>query len=457
MVIRSYFAIFIDFLVNPGYQNIVNIYRQHTSFIVVILLAIIGLSGCKKEENNQIPTIIIQSPFPNQVFSTLDSIAVEAVIEDDKNITSVKVVLTDEKFIPVQQPVYFFPEAPQYDLILNYTIDQNIMEGGSYYLQVRAEDGKNFKNAYQPVNIVAAPRELERVLVLTEPVSGKIELFEIDISGIAEPISLFDGDFAAAAIDHAGRQLFIAGKNQLNLLAFNLADKIIEWELEQVPSLPMHSDNCLYFDDFLYATYYSDYVYGYNNNGSIVFNATTDESEAPGRIWCKDNHLLIDFQRKNGGQPYIKTLFALTGLEKQRTWTSFKVIDFFDYEDDDVIITANSGLNGCIYNYQINSNALTLLKEITAPILCSAQVDKNQLMVATPEGIFLYLIEAGIWTGIYNQENIKRISFDDINKNVYIIAGNSIQVLSWPQMVNQKTLPFSDTILDLHLQFTKKM
>jgi hypothetical protein len=433
-----------------------NIRHQFMRIIVVPLLAAVYIVGCNKEENDQIPTISIQSPFPNQIFSTSDSIAVQAVIEDDNNITAVKILLTDESFVPVQQPVYLFPEVPKYDLYLTYPVDQNLMESGNYYLQVRAEDGKNFKNAYQPVNIIADPRELEKVLVLTQPASGKIQLMEITTSGDVDPLYLFDGDYADATIHHAGKQLYIAGKNQLNLLAFNLAENILEWELEQVPSLPMHLENCLYFDEFLYTSFFSDYIYGYTSNGAIVFNATAEESETPGRIWRNDNHMLVDFQRKNNGQPFIKTLYPLTGLEKQRIWTSFRVIDFFDQGEHEVIITANSGTNGRIMRYHIDDNTLSQLKEIADPILCSAQIDNNRLLIATPTGIFLYTIEEGIWTGVYGSENTIKISFDDINENVYIISGNSIQVLTWPQMVNQKTFPFSDTILDLHLQFTKK-
>ncbi len=424
-------------------------------FFIIAMMALWVLTGCQKDTSDQIPVISIQRPYPNQAFGSPDSIKVKATITDDRQILSIRVSLTNENFHSIQLPVFVYPGTTEYELNLTYYIDDKIDVSGSYYIQVRAEDGVNFKNAYQPVVITAPPREFEKALVITRPGYGKVELYELPATG--DPVSrfIFDGDYTGGAINSSGGQLFIAGKNQLNLLAFDLKNNTIDWTIDPIPMEPMHNEDCLFFDEYLFATYYTDYIYGYYSYGSVVFDAGVAETESPRKIWRKDNYVLADFQRTNNGQPFIKTMFTLTGQEKQRILTNFSVAGFHHLEGYKLTITANAGSKGMIYRYDIESNGLSFLQELSGNIHSSVEVDNGRILISCDEGLKLFYPQQNILTTLEENLIAKKMSYDDINQLLYTIADNEVRIYSWPQMVNQKTFPFSDTILDLHLQFTK--
>jgi len=49
---------------------------------------------CKEEADDQIPVILITNPFEGQEFNIPDVISVDATITNDRNLTSLQVVLS---------------------------------------------------------------------------------------------------------------------------------------------------------------------------------------------------------------------------------------------------------------------------------------------------------------------------------------------------------------------------
>ncbi len=96
----------------------------------------------------------------------------------------------------------------------------------------------------------------------------------------------------------------------------------------------MHNDNCLYFDEELYMSYQTNYVYGYRHNGSQLFNATMENDKSPSRLAKFNEFLLVDLQSKTGGITYLATYYLVTGAEKQRLTTNYKVVDFFEIDNN---------------------------------------------------------------------------------------------------------------------------
>lgn len=420
----------------------------------IFLLLIIAIS-CKKEVANKVPVINIESPSANQQFSTLDSIWIQASISDDNPVTSVKITITDQNFTSVQQPRYEFPNSREVDIMMHYPINESISESGDYYLLIRAEDGSQFKNAYQPIHISVLPTQLKRAIVITQKNNNLMELYGFSLSSDPNLITGIDGDFTASAINSAGGQMYISGASKLNLLAFNLNENKIDWQIEQVPLQPMHNAGCLFFDGLIYTTYFTDYIYGYSQTGAIDFNSNVAETESPAIIWKEDNYILADFQRTNSGPTYIKTIYATTGAEKQRFFTNYKIVGFHSQENTSVLITANENQTGKVVLYYIAENVTSTIDISAGFIHCSVSLENGKVLIGSDEGIFLYDPSLMYLIKIDSQNDISHISFDNLSSQLYLVSNNEVVIKSWPQMENQKTFTFSDPILDLHLQFTK--
>jgi hypothetical protein len=428
---------------------------QRKTVLQIAIIPII-LTSCHKEGTDPAPEIVLHSPAKHQVFNVLDTIWVSGQLHDDKKLTAIKVVLTDPGFNPVHKAFYFYPSGNQFSLDFSYPLDNINLKGGKHYLQIRAEDGVNFRNFYQEISLTEVPQELHRIIVLTSPQNGTIRVTAIDNSDQIDQLAIIQGDYAGSEISSAHRQLYIAGKTHLNLLAFDLSNHNIAWQLSAYPPFPLHRGNCLYFDQTLFATFFHQYILGYNTSGNIVFNASVEDADSPSRIGRSGNYVIADIQKQNSELPYIMTLFHQTGAEKQRVQTNFQVVEFHFVSSNTVVITANNHDNGLILTYQIEQNLLFTEHSISCQINCSVKTDENNFLIGTDDAILHYSYDLNQNIVLNPNEGAKRIVYDLPGSRIYSVWENSILVYQYPQMQYQKTFPFSDTILNLHLQYAWK-
>jgi hypothetical protein len=431
----------------------VKIYRKVGVCIISILLII---ASCGKEKTDLLPEITLYSPVNKQVFNVLDTIRVSGILRDDKNLTTVKVVLTGAEFNPVHKAFYFYPGSAEFILEFGYPLDNVNLAGGKHYLHVRAEDGINFRNFYQEISLVEIPQALKQVVVLTAQQGSSIQLTGIDPDDQMSALVTIEGDYVGSDIGSGNSQLYIAGKNHLNLLAFDLNNLNIAWKLPTALPFPMHRAGCLYFDEYLFASFNYDYIFGYNASGAVIFNSSVNESDAPTRVGRSGNYVLADIQKKNSEPSYIKTMFLITGKEKQRIYTSFDVIEFHPATSDIVIITANNGDNGLILKYDIEQNLLFTEHTLTGRINCSLKTDETNYLIGSDDAILNYNSGLNQYSVLNTNEGTLKLAYDILNGFVYGVWDNKIHVYQYPQMQYQKTFPFSDTILNLHLQYAKK-
>jgi hypothetical protein len=188
----------------------------------------------------------------------------------------------------------------------------------------------------------------------------------------------------------------------------------------------------------------------------VIFNSSTEESDAPARIFRTGNFILVDFQKKNIEPPFIKTMFYSTGVEKQRIQTSFKVVEFHPLVSNNLVITANNEKYGLILTYKIDQNLLFTEKTLPQKISCSVAIDENSFLIGTDESVFHYNPNQNQLSELLVDQGAERLVFEHQTERVFIAKGNQVLVYLYPQMQYQKTFPFSDTILNLHLQYARK-
>lgn len=419
-------------------------------------VVLVLLTGCVKEYPDRVPEINIYAPAKNQVFNVSDTIVVSGKVWADKMLVSIKVVLTDQNFQPVHKAFYLYPTANNFILDLFYPLDNLNLSGGKHYLQIRAEDGFNYRNFYQEVYLVELPWILKQVIVLTKPQSSVIHIQRVNSEDEVEQIASITGDYAASEISSETRQLYIAGKNTLNLVAYDLTEQTVAWQKPTVQPFPMHLDNSLYFDKILFVGFNYDHILGYNAQGSVVFNSSTEETDAPARIFRTGNFVIADFQKKNIEPSFIKTMYYTTGAEKQRVQTAFKVVEFHHKANNTLVITANNENHGLILSYKMDQNLLYTEKTLPQKINCSVAIDENHYLIGTDESIFHYNPNQNQMFALLVGQGAERLVYEHQTERLFIAKGNQVLVYLYPKMQYQKTFPFSDTILNLHLQYARK-
>ncbi len=420
----------------------------------LVLTTALLLVGCKDEKVTSIPTITYYEPQYKQEYNVADTVDVHALITDDVPVTRVKVNITTEDFIPASQSQVYKPNTTSWELKTSIPIEDKLLETGSYYVLIRAENGMTYKNQYQEILIRGLEREFKQLLVMTEGGFNEFRIWgSADLDTIL-PLINISGDFMASAISHAHQMLFIAGHTNPNIHAYDLGNNDLEWSIEVPPGTPVHNEGCLHYDELLYATYHYNYIQGYSPAGQVGFNVFTEEFDAPERIFRHREFVIVEMQKKNANNPYIATYFNLTGNEKQKRFITFDVIDFQSIDENMVLILANKDGHGVICTYDVVSDILTYMMETVDRINGSAMMENGVVAIAGEENIHAWIPGTGQLSKLLNQ-GAETIRYETISDFLYLATSDKIEVYSYPEMVNQKTLLFSDTILDIQIQYSK--
>jgi hypothetical protein len=425
----------------------------HISFI--LFFTGFAISSCKEDHVGSIPVINISSPYKGQEYFIPDTITVKAYISNDIILGSIQVGLVNEQFISVGPVIYLVTESNNFNLELDYPLIQTSLETGNYYLYIRAESENEFKNKYQSIHITGAPKVLENIIVLTKKDVTSIEVSAVDSDSNTEFLFEIKGDYSSSETDSKNRLLYVAGYKTFDIQTYNLENKEIEWQRTAFPPLPVHTTDCFYFDEGLYASYASYYIYGFRYNGSLIFNTTVEESKIPSRIMKIKEFLLADLQSKTTGFTYLATYYISTGAEKQRIQTNYKVVDFYDAGGNNILIIGNQDSQGVIWLFDPWTNIQTFLQNVQGKIICSVNLSEESFLLSVQDKVLFFKINPVTLTEILDGQILYRLRLDPINQKIYAAGEKQLFVLGYPEIKIQNAISFPDSILNLHLFYNR--
>jgi hypothetical protein len=392
----------------------------------------------------------------NQVFNVNDTIHIDATITDEVNLQSVMVELTDLQLTGVQSPNYFYPQsASDYKLKTLYPITNQYLETGDYYLLIRANNESNYRNKYLKIFINELPLQFEGLLAVTEKALNHIGVSSVTDSGSVNSLFEIYGDYAGSESDSRHRQIYLAGKNFINVQAYHFETSGIAWSKDPEPPLPMHPDNCLCFDEELYVSFASFDIIGYRYNGSVVFTASVEEGLLPSRVFSLNDYVVVDLQSKTGSFNYLGTFYKVSGVEKHRLANNFIVVDFWDYTSDRIIVVTNNDSGGMLMEFNPDNNVLVEITDTPDRIICSLKLSETDFFISTEGGNFLFNSDQETLTSVLPGVSPKRLRFEPVNQNIYSAGSNLIEVISYPDMTVQNTFTLTDSILNFHLIHSK--
>ncbi len=424
-------------------------------FLLGLILIAITIVSCKKDKENILPVITVLSPLENSTFAIPDLIPIHAEIEDDKLIQSISVVIVDEELKPVTNAKNYFPKSKSHTLIDDFDIPGINLNTGNYYLKIKANDAQDFKNKYVQIFIEGSPRILDQIIVLTQPGNNNIKISGIADFGNISELFTIEGDYSASAVSSKHQRIFISGIEKINLRAYDLYTTQLSWEKGIIPHWPMHNSKCMHYDDMLYVTFNYRDIFGYDFDGLEKYNSKVDEMDSPGRVYKHTNFILSDIQKKNGSIPYVSAFHAASGVEAQRINTSFKVVDFISRNDDLVTIIANSSGYGTIWEYNVTNNEIRNLFNSDKLFLSSVGRNSNTIYISTPDCIAEYSVNTNTFVPVLYQPNVKHMAYEELSDLLLAANNTELLLINLPEMTNQKTIEFSDLILNIHLLYSK--
>lgn len=197
------------------------LYCSDLRFGLYILACISSLLlGCRKESDSKPPVIVISSPSEGDTFYYLNTIIVHAEISDDSRLDKIIVEVTNSANTRFLESYAINPEDRTQTVHWTTALDDLYLESGTYFIKITASDGENESIEFQEIQLIGAPRILERVCIIrADGATTAVDTLQGNV-----PVAWFNdpSNYAFGGIDSRTNHLVMCGTDpsQLRSLAY---------------------------------------------------------------------------------------------------------------------------------------------------------------------------------------------------------------------------------------------
>ena len=430
--------------------------KTYKNSCYLVILACILVFSCKKKDTDP-PSIIVNYPYENQSFTVYDSISVEAVIQDNKEVTSVDMVLTDQNFVPVLKTFSYYPNKAYYELRTSYIIDDINIPSGNYYLLIKASDGSNTKNRYIKILINEAPKRLKYIAIITKN-GSTTNILKVDSINNITTLKTLTSDYCGSAVNSRYQQIYLAGSIINNIEVFSLPDMQILWTVQSMPDPPTPYFENIYLDkNNLFVSFRQNKFNVYNQDGANISSTILNNGMVISKFLSQQNYLITEQYQIPLGIRKIAVYYPVSYSLFQELNMDFEVVDFFQKNSDNVYITANKNGQGIFKIYNITTNGVWQPLNIpTGKIFSSCQINSNDLLIAKTNEILLYQYSNTNLVTFRSGINAFKIKKEEISNTVFCCDDKNIYIFTYPNGGLLNTINFNDSILDFHFVYNKE-
>ena len=408
------------------------------------MLVLVVFHSCKDKKDEEAPKVIVESPYENQTFSTVDTIPVVAQITDNEQITSVSVSLIDENFGGLGIERSYAASGSSVNFGVDFVIEEPFLSSGTYYIAVRGKDGENIGTGYVKIQLTAIQRVIENYIVVTNNSTRAQVFIGADINSIIQKTE-FTMDLRGAAFNYRQDILGLAG-GVIGDAGF--------YEIEEFAALqtiPGYGTSSLpYFLGLDYSVSTERFllmqrdpqIRVLDKNVLPILSIELAPNFLPEQTFTVSEDIFVE-QKSLTSPNRILARFAPSGLLLNTYSVSGTAREVSRKSDQEsfVWVDGQEGTRLVILNYATN-----LLAEVyTRPgeaLYAAKEIEKGVFLISTSTGLYRYAYSGG-GTSVLNQSvKPKELYYDDLNGFIYGSEDKTLYQLSATgQLINTRTFP----------------
>lgn len=398
--------------------------RQVWLTSAMIVLVVIG---CRKKNNDEsYPTIQIEMPVQGRIYYFGDDISIEASIQDEKQLESIEVAITDRdgnKFLETQT---YSPTERTFDV--NVTIRHNdlYLTGGPYYVRIRASDGENEQFAFREIQLIEAPRRIENLLIVRNT-GGSCSVDSLAGSSFL-PFFQFANEYFGGGINARTNQLVICSSLPGDLQTFLYPD------FEPINALfPPSNDVITAFhhdqqNRYFYWGTMSGAIWKTDMQGTRLFSSTN-----AGRITSIGSGLQrVVVSSENINQQFVSAIRADNGIVETTLTIDWHIkgIIHIDSENDRMLLLGNQSNLSRFAWLNLSTSAINEVYNLyeTSPVLSVCDGAGNDFYVVHSTGIARYINTMNSYS-VSNFQQAEKLVYDEIGNSLWAVGEQTLTQL----------------------------
>lgn len=419
-----------------------------------LLCALIMLS-CRKENRDTTPPIInLSSPTAGHIFYYQNTIPVSALVRDDTHLESVSVEITSTYNARVYAPHEFSPTHKDLQVDVSISHDDLYLPSGTYHIKITASDGENISYAFQEIQLIEAPRTLDRIFMV-RPGAGTAEIDSLDGSTLM-PWLNFNGNYTFGGIDSRNNLLVASSDDANELVSFTYPD------LELVPSAIPNIQNEL--TAFYHDNNQHQFIWG-NNIGQVF---TTDQTgsrlfsfvNASGRIKCittTNLHIIVISESSSGNANYIDVYPRSIGIPSLTLQVNWEITGAIPLQSDWHLITLGGNNNGQGHFAYLNLNTGVINENFNfydqSSVSSIIAADGDDFYAIQSNGVVRYINNFSSFS-LNDTQHPDKLIFDELNHALWTIDNVGIHQFNEALTNETASIPING-VSDLWLKYNK--
>lgn len=423
--------------------------------MIVITLVLLS-QACNDNKDEEPPRVIIESPYENQNFSTVDTISVFANITDNEQIKSIQIGLLDTEYNGLGISRSYETSGSSVSFLADFILEEPFLKSGLYNLAVRANDGENTGSGYVQIHLTAIERVIENYLVVTKN-STQARVYQGNGVNDWQEKGVYTIDLRGAALNYRQNILGLAG-GVIGDAVFYETD-----EFEVVQTIQGFGGNSLpyfYGLDFsaeaeqFYLLQRDPQLRVLDKYAKPISAAQLITNFLPEKTFTVSNNIFV-LQKSITSPALILGMYAQSGLLVNSFAVSGKVKEMAKKSQSEIYVWEDGEDGAALRILLSGSNLLATLYKRTGETLNAAkEIGNGSFIFSTSTGLYRYDLSGGTTVLNLGIADLTDLYYDDLEGIIYGTTGNKLyKISSNGQVMN--IYSFTDSIAYFAINYNR--
>lgn len=423
-------------------------------YILFLSLFVVSIFSCKDDEDEFPPTVVFETPQENDSFKVLESVFIKARITDDENIERVIVRLIDNNSGNVALPSQTFtPNTKTFELDFVVELSDSLLESGSYYFQVEANDGTNTFSDFRTVHISGiAKRQLSTVVACSNLQST--DIYEGSSTNGYQLFQTLASSYEDMVLNNDDQHLWYLSENTKEIQVFALIDKERLYNQRINSSFANPFTNLVRDDRDVILGIKDGEVEGFNQFFNDNFTYRTQNDRVIGRVDVDDDFVLVEELDRDGNNRSLLALNKSSRFLVNSVNLPGEPTNMFVHRKDKVLVFYNTAQNGVIAEFDLVQSGLRTIRSLNNKINAVEQINTNEYVLSTSVNVQSYQVANNNLVTYLNEPNAV-LSYDDLQNQLYVGVGLELKQYTYRSNVVNATSIFSKEIVGIDIRYNK--
>ena len=410
-----------------GIERVYDVLSMPRQVWLASAMIVIVVIGCRKKNNDEsYPTIRIGMPIEGRIYYFGDDISIEASIQDETQLESIEVAITDSDGNKFLEPTTFSPNERTFDVSLTIRHNDLYLSGGTYYVRIRATDGENEQFAFREIQLVEAPRQIENLFIVRDT-GGSCSVDSLSESSFL-PFFQFAHEYYGGGINARTNPLVICSSQPGDLQTFLYPD------FEPINALfppsndvitAFHHDQqnrCFYWGTMSGAIWKTDL------QGTRLFSSTNaGKITSIGSGWQR-----VVVSSENVNQQFVSAIRADNGIVETTLTIDWQIkgILHLASESNRILLLGNQSNTSRFAWLNLSTSAINEVYNFyeSSPVISVCDGAGNDFYVVHSTGIARYINSMNSFS-VSNFKQAEKLVYDEIGNSLWAVGEQTLTQL----------------------------